>query len=82
MITTPGHLRRQAISRAETGPATGIRTLRSTAGDKPLAPMMWMQRLERVFSIEIETCPKCGGKLRTIACVEDLDVIATILEHI
>ena len=30
----------------------------------------------------IETCPKCGGKLRVIACIEDPNVIATILEHI
>jgi hypothetical protein len=50
--------------------------------DKPLAPMTWMQRLKRVFAIDIETCPKCGGKLRVIACIEDPDVIATILEHI
>jgi hypothetical protein len=50
--------------------------------DKPLAPMTWMQRLKRVFSIDIETCSKCGGKLRVIACIEDPDVIATILEHI
>ena len=52
------------------------------APDKPLAPMTWMQRLKRVFSIDIETCPKCGGKLRVIACIEDPDIIAKILEHI
>ncbi|MCY4497839.1 MAG: transposase [Rhodospirillaceae bacterium] len=52
------------------------------APDKPLAPMTWMQRLKRVFSINIETCPKCGGKLRVIACIEDPDIIAKILEHI
>ena len=50
--------------------------------DKPLAPMTWMQRLKRVFAIDIETCPKCGGKLRVIARIENPDVIATILEHI
>ena len=55
---------------------------REKTSDKPLAPMTWMQRLKRVFAIDIETCPKCGGKLRTIACIEDPDVIATILEHI
>jgi len=26
-----------------------------------------MQRLKRVFAIDIETCPDCGGKLRVIA---------------
>ncbi len=55
---------------------------KTQAPDKPLAPMTWMQRLKRVFAIDIETCPKCGGKLRVIACIEDPDVIATILEHI
>ena len=50
--------------------------------NKPLAPMTWTQRLKRVFSIDIETCPKCGGKLRVIACIEDPDIIAKILEHI
>jgi rRNA maturation protein Nop10 len=35
--------------------------------DKPLAPMSWAQRLKRVFAIDIETCPDCGGKLRVIA---------------
>jgi hypothetical protein len=30
--------------------------------DKPPAPMSWMQRLKRVFAIDIETCPECGGK--------------------
>ena len=28
-----------------------------------------MQRLKRVFAIDIETCPKCGGELRVIACI-------------
>ncbi|HEY5647201.1 MAG TPA: transposase [Pseudomonadales bacterium] len=50
--------------------------------DIPLAPMTWIQRLKRMFSIDIETCPKCGGRLRVIACIEDPDVVATILEHV
>jgi rRNA maturation protein Nop10 len=33
--------------------------------------MSWMQRLIRVFAIDIETCPVCGGKLRVIACTRD-----------
>ena len=50
--------------------------------DPSPAPMTWMQRLKRVFAIDIETCPKCGGTLRVIACIEDPDLIATILGHI
>jgi hypothetical protein len=50
--------------------------------DKPTAPMSWMQRLQRVFAIDIETCPDCGGKLRVIACIEDPPLIAKILAHV
>ena len=50
--------------------------------DKPLAPMTRMRRPKRVFAIAIETRPKCGGKLRVIARIENPDVIATILEHV
>jgi len=49
---------------------------------KPTAPMSWMQRLKRVFAIDIETCPHCGGKLRVIACIEDPALIRHILMHI
>ena len=34
------------------------------------APMRWMQRLKRVFHIDIEQCGVCGGTLRVIACIE------------
>jgi rRNA maturation protein Nop10 len=29
--------------------------------------MSWAQRLKRVFAIDIENCPNCGGKLRVAA---------------
>jgi len=38
--------------------------------------------LKRVFRIDIETCHRCGGRVRIIACVEDPAVIARILEHL
>jgi len=50
--------------------------------DKPLAPMSWAQRLKRVFAIDIESCPECGGKLRVIACIEEPWLIRQILEHV
>jgi hypothetical protein len=42
---------------------------------------MKAQRLKRVFGIDIETCPACGGAVRIIACIEDPAVIAKILSH-
>ena len=50
--------------------------------DKPLAPMSWAQRLKRVFQIDIESCPECGGHVRVIACIEDPSLIAIILAHV
>jgi hypothetical protein len=50
--------------------------------DKPRAPMSWMLRLKRVFAIDIETCPQCGGKLRVIACIEDPQLIRKILGQV
>jgi len=44
--------------------------------------MTWAQRLKRVFSIEIDTCARCGGKLRVIASIEELQIIAKILSHL
>lgn len=50
--------------------------------DKPLAPMSWAQRLKRVSTIDIESCPDCGGKLRVIASIEAPWLIRKILSHV
>jgi hypothetical protein len=46
------------------------------------ASMSWAQRLKRVFGIDIETCPACGGAMKVIACIEDPVVIKKILAHL
>ena len=46
------------------------------------AAMTWAQRLKRVFGIDIETCPVCGGAVRIIASIEDPAVIEKILAHL
>ena len=43
--------------------------------------MNWARRLKRVFGIEIDTCARCGGRLRIIASIEEPEVIAKILAH-
>ena len=40
------------------------------------------QCLKRVFGIDIETCPACGGAVRIIACIEDPVIIEKILTHL
>ena len=46
------------------------------------ASMTRAQRLKRVFNIDIETCPACGGSARIVACIEDPEVIGKILAHL
>ena len=46
------------------------------------AAMTWAQRLKRVFGIDIETCPACGGAVGIIACIEDPGVIDKILTQL
>jgi ribosomal protein S27E len=40
--------------------------------------MTWMQRLKRVFNIDIEVCEHCGGQVKVIASIEDPKVIEQI----
>ena len=43
--------------------------------DKVAAPqryrLTWSALLARVFKIEVETCPKCGGKMKIVAALTD-----------
>jgi uncharacterized protein with PIN domain len=44
--------------------------------------MSWARLLKRVFDIDIERCPQCGGKLKLIAAIEEPAVIERILTHL
>jgi hypothetical protein len=41
-----------------------------------------MQRLKRVFNIDIEQCEHCGGHVKVIASIEDPAVIEHILKQL
>ena len=69
-LVTPGKRGKQAKKPAEKSP------------EERHQAMTWMQRLKRVFNIDIETCEHCGGKVKVIACIEDPTVIALILNHL
>jgi len=44
--------------------------------------MTWVQRLKRVFGLDIQICAACGGAVRIIACIEDPVVMQKILAHL
>ena len=46
------------------------------------ARMGWARLLKRVFGIDLEHCPQCGGDLKIIAAIEEPAVIVRILTHL
>ena len=42
----------------------------------------WARLLKRVFQIDLEHCPNCGGKLKIIAAFLESAVIGPILRHL
>ena len=43
--------------------------------------LSWARLLKRVFDIDLEHCPQCGGDLKIIAAIEEPAVIVKILTH-
>jgi hypothetical protein len=46
------------------------------------AAMTWMQRLRRVYDIDVSVCPNCGGALKVLAVITQPQVITSILAHL
>ena len=44
--------------------------------------MGWVKRLKKIFGIDIQTCSKCGGKVKIISAIEEVHVIQRILTHL
>jgi hypothetical protein len=82
-VLAPNHRWRGAVTPARRGKTViplSTHEVRSPA--ERHAAMTWAQRLKRVFNIEIETCSRCGGAVRVVACIEDQDIIDRILAHL
>ena len=74
--------------RARITPAKRGKGENAKAADEPQtqaerrASLTWAPRPKRVFNMDIETCPACGGAMKIIACIEDPVVIQKILDHL
>lgn len=65
---------------------TTLRPRSTRAHDEPKArvlrfAMNWMQRLRRVYDIDISICTRCGGAVKVLAVITQPGVIASILAH-
>lgn len=85
IVPTPASARRRKRKASAAAPTTrpcSSKESRSDCHDPPTAPLTWAERLKRVFEIDINLCPLCGGRLRVIADITDPDLIRKILEHV
>jgi len=80
-VFAPHHALRAAITLAGRGRGAQATDAAAERRVPKHVSMTWAQRLKRVFAIEIETCQRCGGKLRVIASIEDSALIERILAH-
>ncbi len=84
-VFAPNSAHRARVTKAHRGKGARAQAAAETDERAPAerrASMRWAQRLKRVFGIDIEACPVCGGALRIIACIEDPAVIERILGHL
>ena len=44
--------------------------------------MGWAKLLKRIFDIDIQTCPECGGRIKVISAILSQQVIKRILSHL
>jgi len=42
----------------------------------------WADLMRRVFALDVLACPRCGGRMRVVATIDDPAVIRKILAHL
>ena len=61
--------------------AAAVQCEAETAQVRP-GRISWARLLKRVFDIDMQHCPNCGGELKIIAAVLEPPVIEKILTHL
>lgn len=69
------------------GPVEGVEAAKPAECEAPCAHhrpvrLSWAWLLKRVFEIDLEHCPNCGGELKIIAAILEAPVIEKILTHL
>ena len=77
-------LRALVVPQEPEPPAQGVQAAEceaSCAHHRPVR-LSWARLLKRVFEIDMEHCPNCGGQLKIIAAILEQPVIEKILTHL
>jgi hypothetical protein len=75
--TEPSHETAAAADSQPRAPGAAARS--STRASSNL---LWAQLMQRSFGFDVLACPRCGGRFRLIALIEDPAVIRRILRHL
>ena len=81
LVLAPHAKLRAAIVPAPAQNASGQSADHAHAQPSP-ARLSWARLLKRVFDIDLEHCPNCGGALKIIAAIVEPPVIARLLAHL
>jgi hypothetical protein len=57
-------------------------TQSSTPARSPVQRSAWATLMQRAFAIDVLACPRCGDRLKLIACITQPRVIRRILQHL
>jgi Putative transposase len=77
VLTPNAHLRAQVVPQEPVEPADAAQPAACEPNCTHHRPMRlsWARRLKRVFEIDLEHCPNCGGELKIIAAILETPVI-------
>ncbi len=51
-------------------------------GTSPASRWRWADLLHRIFAVDALACPRCGGRMRVLATIDDPWVVRRILSHL
>jgi len=76
-----------AAGSGQIGPVWGLGPVAPEPGEPPTSPAprrrwRWAQLLQRVFAVDVLSCPNCGGRMRVISMIDDPRVVRRILRHL
>ena len=72
---------RPAVSQ-DAAPASPARNCASPPNPERPGKLPWADLLQRVFEEDVRKCARCGGRMKVVAYLTDLDVLRKVLEHL
>ena len=84
MLAPNAKLRALVVPREPESPAQATQPAQCEANCAHHRPvrLSWAKLLKRVFEIDLEHCPNCGGEMKIIAAILEQPVIEKILTHL